>query len=173
MKQFLTLAFLAAAFGISAAVITPSMPFKKGSATPVEGWKLSGKAALAADGSIVLPPMSAIELPGFFNAKAGDKVVYEIVCKYDRKDLSLRLGQWAQQGWIGENSGFIPAGKEFKTIKGELILTDAKTPDKAGVLRKTCRISVKIYAHGGSSGAVVKSVKLEIIPGKASAPEKK
>lgn len=166
MKHFFTVFLLAAAVILTAADITPAMPFKKGTKTPIEGWQTAGKITLNADKSLSFAERSALIRPGLIKGKAGDKVVYEIVCKIEKGDLSLRLGQWSPQGWMFENPVFIRAPKTFKTMKGEIILKDANKPDKAGIIRKVDRFSLRLYSHSATKGIVIKSIKVQLVPKK-------
>ena len=78
----------------------------------------------------------------------------------------MRIGQWAKEGWIGENFVVLKTQKDFSVVKGEIILKDDTKPDKAGILRKVNKFHINIYAHSNSQDVVIKNVKIDHIPAK-------
>ena len=115
---------------------------------------------------MVLQPAETLKFSKAFDGKAGDKVAFTIVCKKGEGYLSLRLGQWSPEGWIGDNFVLVEGKKEFSEVKGEVVLKDAAAADKAGIMRKVSRFEVRLYAHTNSKDVVIKDVKLEFIPKK-------
>ena len=166
MKRLFALVLCAAAFCAAAAPLALPMPFKKGIKTPVDGWKGQGTVIAVEKGSAVaLKPLSGIQYEKQFQGKSGDKVVYEITLKRNSDFVSLRLGQWSKEGWIGDNFVLLKGGTEFTVAKGEIVLKDAVKPDKAGIIRKVERFDVRLYAHSNSKDVVIKDVKLTLVPG--------
>ena len=164
MKKMI--AFLAAVLTVVAMAepLNLQMPFKKGRKTPVAWW--NGKATLVeADGvnAVVLEKGRGLMFKNAFPGKAGDKIVYEITFKRTAGDVSLRLGQWANEGWIDENASYLKGGKDFSVVKGEIVLKDAARPDKKGILRKVSKFDVRLQAHANSAGVVIKDIKIEIV----------
>jgi hypothetical protein len=143
------------------------MPFKKGRKDAVAWWKTKGQLVDVDGGkAVALEKLQNLEFKNKFPAKAGDKLVYEITMKMESSNVSLRIGQWAKEGWIGENFVVVKAQKDFSVAKGEIILKDAAAPDKAGILRKVNKFHVNIYAHSGSKDVVIKDVKIDFVPAK-------
>ena len=166
MKQLFTLFLCVTAFCVTAAPLALPMPFKKGTKSVIDGWKNAGTSVvLDGEGCAALKALSSIQYNKQFKGKAGDKVAYEVTLKMNAPLVSLRLGQWSKEGWIGDNFAVLKGGKEFTVAKGEIVLKDAAKPDKAGVIRKVDRFDVRIYAHSNSKDVVIKEIKLTLIPG--------
>ena len=165
-KLLLTLSCFCAVL-VTAAPLDLQMPFKAGTKTPVAGWETKGKL-IDLDGvkAVALQPAETLKFTKAFNGKAGDKVTFTIVCKKGEGFLSLRLGQWSPEGWIGDNFVLVDAKKDFAEVKGEVVLKDAATADKAGIMRKVSRFEVRLYAHTNSKDVVIKDIKLDFIPKK-------
>ena len=167
MKKIMMFGAALAAITLSAAPLDLQMPFKKGTSTPVASWKTPGKLVdLDGGKAVVLEKFNFLEYAKQFPGKAGDKLVYEITMNMDSPNVSLRIGQWSKEGWIGDNFVLLKGKKEFSVVKGEIVLKDASAPDKAGVMRKVNRFHIKLYAHSNSSGVVIKDVKIDLVPGK-------
>lgn len=169
MKKILSAAAFLSLLCLSAGPVKLAVPFTKGTKTPVQGWE-GKKAKLITIGkatAVELAPGTDISHNKMLPAKAGDKVVFEIDLKKKNDVVSIRLGQWSPQGWVGEAYAFLTPKGNDGIAKGEVLVTDATAPDKAGVIRKTNRIHVKIYAHNTpQGGAIIRNVKLTIVPQK-------
>ena len=166
MKQLFAFILCAAAFCAAAAPLAIPMPFKKGAKSAIDGWQGKGTlVTLEKDSAVALNPLSTIQYGKQFPGKSGDKVLYEITLKRNSDFVSLRLGQWSKEGWIGDNFVLLKGDKEFTVAKGEIVLKDADKPDKAGIMRKVERFDVRIYAHSNSKDVVIKDVKLTLVPG--------
>ncbi len=165
MIKIFAFAVLLSAVSLAAAPLDLKMPFKKGSNLPVAWWKTQGKL-IDVDGgkAVALDKLQKLEFKDHFPGKAGDKIVYEITMKRESDNVSLRIGQWSKEGWIGENFVLLKGKKEFSVVKGEIVLKDAAAPDKAGVLRKVNKFHINIYAHSNSKGTVIKDVKITLVP---------
>ena len=167
MKKIMTFAALLFALCLAAEPLNLQMPFKKGDKSAVAGWETKG-TLIDLDGAkaVALKKGDKLMFKNFFPGKKGDKLVYEITLKNSAGYVSLRLGQWSKEGWIGENFAVLKTQKDFSVVKGEIFLKDAPQPDKAGVLRKVNRFHVNIYAHSNSQDVVIKNVKIDRIPAK-------
>ena len=167
MKKIMTFAALLFALCLAAEPLNLQMPFKKGDKSAVAGWETKG-TLIDLDGAkaVALKKGDKLMFKNFFPGKKGDKLVYEITLKNSAGYVSLRLGQWSKEGWIGENFAVLKTQKDFSVVKGEILLKDAPKPDKAGVLRKVNRFHVNIYAHSNSQDVVIKNVKIDRIPAK-------
>ncbi|MBO5792768.1 MAG: hypothetical protein J6S54_09905 [Lentisphaeria bacterium] len=167
MKNIFAFAALLSAVSLAAAPLDLQMPFKQGRKTPVSWWETQGKL-VDVDGvkAVALEKLQKLQFKNSFPGKAGDKLVYEITMKRDSDNVSLRIGQWSKEGWIGENFVLLKGKKEFSVVKGEIVLKDAAAPDKAGVLRKVSHFHINIYAHSNSKGTVIKDVKIDFVPAK-------
>ena len=166
MKQLFAFILCVTVFCVTAAPLAIPMPFKKGAKSPIDGWQ--GKGTLVAvekDSAVALKPLCGIQYGKQFQGKCGDRVVYEVTLKRNSDFVSLRLGQWSKEGWIGDNFVLLKGDKEFTVAKGEIVLKDAPKPDKAGIMRKVERFDVRIYAHSNSKDVVIKDIKLTLIPG--------
>ena len=163
----MTFAALLFALCLAAEPLNLQMPFKKGDKSAVAGWETKG-TLIDLDGAkaVALKKGDKLMFKNFFPGKKGDKLVYEITLKNSAGYVSLRLGQWSKEGWIGENFAVLKTQKDFSVVKGEIFLKDAPQPDKAGVLRKVNRFHVNIYAHSNSQDVVIKNVKIDRIPAK-------
>ena len=167
MKKIMTFAVLLFAFCLAAEPLNLQMPFKKGRNSPVAWWETQGTLVDFDGGkAVALAKGQTLKFKNQFAGQAGDKLVYEITLKYNSGLVSLRIGQWAKEGWIGENFVVVKAQKDFSVAKGEIILKDAAAPDKAGILRKVNKFHVNIYAHSGSKDVVIKDVKIDFVPAK-------
>ena len=167
MKKMIALFAAVFAFAVMAEPLNLQMPFKKGRKTPIAWW--NGKADLVDAGgvnAVAIEKRNALVFKNMFPGKAGDKIVYEITYKRTAGDVSLRLGQWAKEGWIDEVAGYLKGGNDFTVAKGEIVLKDAAKPDKKGVLRKVSKFDIRLQAHYNSSGVVIKDVKIEVVPKK-------
>ena len=165
-KMLLTFACFCAALMTAAPLALP-LPFKAGEKTPVAGWETQGKLIdINGAKAVALQPGETLKYVKGFPGKAGDKVAFTIVLKKSAGFFSLRLGQWASEGWIGDNFVLVDGKKEFSEIKGEIVLKDAATADKAGVMRKVKHFDIRLYAHSNSKDVVIKDIKLELIPKK-------
>ena len=167
MKKMI--AFLAAVLTVvvMAEPLNLQMPFKKGRKTPIAWW--NGKATLVeADGvnAVALEKGKGVMFKNAFPGKAGDKIVYEITFKRNAGSVSLRIGTWSKEGWVGEMPSYLKGGKDFSVAKGEIVLKDAAKPDKKGILRKVSKFDIRLQAHNDSSGVVIKDVKIEVVPKK-------
>ena len=138
------------------------MPFKKGRKVPVAFW--TGGMLIDDGGNAVsLQGGSGIKFKRRIPGKAGDKLVFEITSKRKKGNVSLRIGQWAKEGWIGENPAVIKGGSDYSVAKGEIILRDASQPDKNGVMRKLSHFDITLWAHKDSDGVVIKDVKIDFV----------
>ena len=165
-KMLLTFACFCAALMTAAPLALP-LPFKAGAKTPVAGWETQGKLVdINGTKAVALQPGETLKYVKGFPGKAGDKVAFTIVLKKSTGFFSLRLGQWASEGWIGDNFVLVEAKNDFTEVKGEIVLKDAATADKAGVMRKVKHFDVRLYAHSNSKDVVIKDIKLELIPRK-------
>lgn len=167
MKKTITLLAAVFAFCVMAEPLNLQMPFKKGRKTPIAWW--NGKATLVeADGvnAVALEKGKGITFKNAFPGKAGDKIVYEITFKRSAGSVSLRLGTWSKEGWIGEAPSYLKGGKDFSVAKGEIVLKDAAKPDSKGVLRKVSKFDIRLQAHNNSSGVVIRDIKIEVVPQK-------
>ena len=164
-KQILAIAALAALTAL-AEPIDLQMPFKAGRKTALAWWE-SKNAVLVTekDGtSVKIPSGGIIRFKEVISGKAGDRLSYEITLKKSAGYVSLRLGQWSKEGFIGENFTLLNATPEYSVVKGEIVLKDADKPDKQGILRKVNRFYLTIYAHLNSRNVMVKDVKVNLIP---------
>ena len=167
MKKVLFLSALFCAAVLAAAPLDLQMPFKKGAKDAIEGWKSTGKLIDVEGGkAVALDKLQGLELRKHFPGKAGDKLTFEINMKKNDGFVSLRVGQWSKEGWIGENFVLLDGKKEYSVVKGEIILKDATAPDKAGIMRKVNKFHLKLYAHSNCKGAEIKDIKIEFIPAK-------
>lgn len=167
MKKLFTLLVLFLSAAVLAEPLNLQMPFKKGRKAPIAWW--NGKATLVeADGvnAVALEKGQGIKFKNTFPGKAGDKIVYEITFKRSAGSVSLRLGTWSKEGWIGEAPSYLKGGKDFSVAKGEIVLKDAAKPDRKGVLRKVSKFDIRLQAHNNSSGVVIKDIKIEVVPKK-------
>ena len=167
MKKFFMLGAALFALALAAEPLDLQMPFKKGRKDAVAWWKTKGQLVDVDGGkAVALEKLQNLEFKNKFPAKAGDKLVYEITMKMESSNVSLRIGQWSKEGWIGENFALLNGKKEFSVVKGEIELKDATAPDKAGIMRKLNQFHINIYAHSNSKGVVIKDVKIDFVPKK-------
>ena len=164
-----TLALLAALLTVSvmAEPLVLQMPFKKGRKDPIAWWIGKGTLVAEKDGNAVaLEKGRGLVFKNKFPGKAGDKLVYEITYKRTAGDVSLRVGKWANEGWITEDASYLKGGTEYTVAKGELVLTDAVKPDSKGIVRKVAKFDVRLQAHANSSGVMIKDIKIDVVPKK-------
>ena len=168
MKKMLALLVALLAVSVMAEPLNLQMPFKKGRKTPIAWW--IGSAKLVEDGDFLVAALEKGKGMQFktknFPGKAGDKLVYEITFKREAGDVSLRIGQWAQEGWIDENPVYLKGGKDYTVAKGEVVLKDAAKPDKKGIVRKVKAFDIRLQAHNNSAGVRIKDVKINFVPKK-------
>ena len=167
MKKIMTFTALLFAGCLAAGPLNLQMPFKKGDKSAIAGWETKG-TLIDLDGAkaVALKKGEKLMFKNSFPGKKGDKLVYEITVKNSAGFVSLRIGQWAKEGWIGENFVVLKTQKDFSVVKGEIILKDDTKPDKAGILRKVNKFHINIYAHSNSQDVVIKNVKIDHIPAK-------
>ena len=164
-KQILVLSALVTLSAL-AEPINLQMPFKAGRKTTVAWWESKNcELVTEKDGTAVkMPNGQGIRFKDAIPGKVGDRLAYEITLKKTAGNVSIRLGQWSKEGYIGEIFALLKATPEYSTVKGEIVLKNADAPDKHGIMRKVNRFHLSIYAHLDSKDVVVKDVKVNLVP---------
>ncbi|NLZ64032.1 MAG: hypothetical protein GX902_09500 [Lentisphaerae bacterium] len=168
MKTILTIitAFLALQT-LWAGELNLRMPFKPGRLSPIAWWDAPKGRLFEEEGKflVALEPGSGMRFKHNFTGNAGDVIEFTLTMRCESGPVSIRLGQYAREGWIGERAAFITeAIASFAVYQGEILLENAVEPDKDGVLRKVSEFSFSIHAHPGAKQVVIENIKAVLRP---------
>lgn len=164
-KHIFSILAVLAAWNLIGAELDLQMPFKPGKNSPVAWWDGPKCSLVEENGKnlVSIEEGTGIRFKNKFPGKAGDVLEFEITLKWEKGPVSVRLGQWSRNGYIDEVATYIQkATDKLAVYKGEILLKDAESPDKNGVIRKVSEFTVGIQAHKGSKNVMIETLKANL-----------